>query len=209
MKFHHIIIGFAIAGPLTIFSYVLVDQRLAIFIQELIMPHDVLRKVTSNIPDLLLLVVLAITILSWSIYFFLSSKGIHNRQTRFAQLCGVSVPLAYAIKTVLQAAFGRVNPKIWLVHNELAGIHWFPTQLMGYGFPSGHMTVFSTLAVSLCYLYPRYRKFYLMTLCLLGVALVATNYHFVSDVIFGAYLGLLICYLTNYGLRALSSPYRM
>ncbi len=209
MKFHHIIIGFAIAAPLTFFSYVLVDQRLAILIQELIMPHDVLRKVTSNIPDLLLLVVLAITILSWSGYFFLSSKGIHNRQTRFAQLCGVSVPLAYAIKTVLQAAFGRVNPKIWLVHNELAGIHWFPTQPLGYGFPSGHMTVFSALAVVLCYLYPRYRKIYLMTLALLGVALVVTNYHFVSDVTFGAYLGLLICYLANYGLTTLSSSYRM
>jgi hypothetical protein len=52
MKFHYIIIVFAIAAPLTFFSYVLVDQRLAILIQELIMLHEVLRKVASNIPDL-------------------------------------------------------------------------------------------------------------------------------------------------------------
>lgn len=208
MKLRPIIIGFAIAVPLTLLSYLLLDQRVAILIQELILPHDVLKKVTSNIPDLLLPIVLAITALSWACYFYLSSTGIHNRQTRFAQLCGVSVPLSYAAKTMLQSAFGRVNPKIWLHHHELAGFHWFPALPAGYGFPSGHMTVFTALAMVFSYIYPHYRRIYLATLGLLGVALVVTNYHFLSDVIFGAYLGLLICYLADYGLTTVSSSYR-
>jgi membrane-associated phospholipid phosphatase len=208
MKFRHIIIGFVIAVPSTLLSYLLLDQRLAILIQELIQQHDVLKKVTSNIPDLLLLLVLAITALSWSRYYFLSSKGLHNRQTRFAQLCGVSVPLAYVAKALLQSAFGRVNPKIWLDNHELAGFHWFQILHGGYGFPSGHMTVFTALAVVFCCIYPRYRKIYLATLILLGAALVVTNYHFLSDVTFGAYLGLLICYLADSGLTAVSSSYR-
>lgn len=208
MNFKPVIIGLAITIPLTLLSYLMLDQRLAVFIQEFILPHDLLRKVTSNIPDRLLLIVIAITIFSWSTYFFLSSKGLRNRQTRCAQLCGVSVPLAYAVKALLQSAFGRVNPKIWLSNHELAGFHWFPTLPVGYGFPSGHMTVFSALAVVFCYIYPSYRRVYLGTLVLLGVALVVTNYHFLSDVTFGAYLGLLICYLADHGLTAVSLSYR-
>jgi len=209
MNFRPVIIGFIIAVPLTLLSYLLLDQRTAMFIQELISPYDTLKEAISHIPDLLLLIVLAISVLSWSRYFFLSSKGIGNRQTRFAQLCGVSIPLAYVVKTLLQSAFGRVNPKVWLYNHELAGIHWFPALAQGYGFPSGHMTVFSALAVVCCYIYPRYKSLYLATLVLLGVALVVTNYHFISDVIFGAYLGLLTCYLTDHGLTMVSSSYRL
>ncbi len=208
MNLRPVIISFVIIVPLTFLSYLLLDQRLAILIQELILPHDVLKQVTSNIPDLLLMIVLAITVLSWTRYLFLSSKGLRNRQTRFAQLCGVSVPLAYVTKALLQSAFGRVNPKIWLEHHELAGFHWLPTLSGGYGFPSGHMTVFTALAVVFCYIYPRYTRIYMASLLLLGVALVVTNYHFLSDVTFGAYLGLVICYLADHGLTTVSSSYR-
>lgn len=208
MKLRHIIIGFFIAVPLTVLSYLLLDQRVAIFIQKLILSQNLLKEITSNIPDFLLLIVLVITILSWMRYYFLSSKGIRNRQTRFAQLSGVSLPLSYAAKSVLQYGFGRVNPKIWWDHHELAGFHWFPALPMGYGFPSGHMTVFTALAVVLIYIYPRYRWICLAALALLGVALVVTNYHFLSDVTFGAYLGMLTCYLADYGLTAVSSSYR-
>ena len=209
MKLKPVIIGFFIAVPLTILSYLFLDQRLATLIQEVIQSHELLRQVTSNIPDMLLLIVLAITVYSWARYFFLSSKGMRSQQTRFAQLCGVSMPSAYLIKSVLQSAFGRVNPKVWLTHYELSGLHWFPAHPMTYGFPSGHMTVFTTLAVVLCYIYPRYGKLYLMAVALLGVALIVTNYHFLSDVIFGAYLGLLIAYLADYILMAMSPSYRL
>lgn len=203
-----IIIGFVLVVPLTLLSYLLLDQRVAILIHDFILPHDMLRKAISNIPDFLLLIVLVITVLAWSRYFFLSAQGIRNRQTRFAQLCGVSVPLAYAVKALLQSAFGRVNTRVWLDHPELAGFHWFAAVPTGYGFPSGHMTVFTALAVVLSYSYPRYRSVYLTLLVLLGVALIVTNYHFLSDVTCGAYLGLLVCYLADHGLTAVSASYR-
>ncbi len=208
MKLQPVIIGFVIAVPLCVLSYLLLDQRIATLVQEFILSHGALRKVASNIPDFLLLIVLAITAYSWSSYFFLLSKGMRSRHARFAQLCGVSIPLSYLAKSLLQSAFGRVNPKVWLTHHELSGIHLFPAQSMSYGFPSGHMTVFTTLAVVLCYIYPSHKRLYLAALAVLGVALVVTNYHFLSDVIFGAYLGLLISYLSDFGLMTMSSSYR-
>jgi hypothetical protein len=209
MKSRPVIASIVIAIPLAFLSYLFLDQRLSTLSQEFILSHDVLMKVTSNIPDQLPLIVRALTVLSWLLYFFLSFKGLRNRRTRFAQLCGVSVPLAFIVKALLKSAFGHVDTRIWVDHHGLAGLHyWFPALPACYVSPSGHMTVFTALAVALCYIYPRYRRIYLASLTMLGLALVITNYHLLSDVIFGASLGLLICYMADSGLTRVSSSYR-
>jgi membrane-associated phospholipid phosphatase len=40
------------------------------------------------------------------------------------------------------------------------------------------------------------------------LALIVTNYHFVSDVIAGAYVGLVTAYVVDAGLRAVAPQYR-
>jgi membrane-associated phospholipid phosphatase len=54
------------------------------------------------------------------------------------------------------------------------------------------MLVIGALLAAAWRFYPGTRALCLATATLLGIALVATNYHFVSDVIAGAYLGLLV-----------------
>jgi len=208
MKATHVIVGFFFAALLTLLSYFFVDASAAIFFHRLIVSHAVLKKYTSDIPDLLLPIVLAITTFCWTAYLTRVPSGVHDVHTRFLQLCGVSLPLAYAAKAVLQYTFGRVDPKIWLFHHQLAGFHWFHDGPRYTSFPSGHMTVFTALTVVLWHLYPRFRMVYLAGIIGLGVALVATNYHFVSDVVAGAYLGLLVCYMSDLALIAVSKSYR-
>ncbi|MHB8453839.1 MAG: phosphatase PAP2 family protein [Acidiferrobacterales bacterium] len=208
MKAKHVITGFFIAATLTAFSYFFVDAGTAIFCHRLIVSNALLKEYASNIPDLLLPIVLVITTFCWTAYFTRVSRGIHNSHTRFLQLCGISLPLAYTVKAVLQHTFGRVDPKLWMFHQQLAGFHWFHGGSRYASFPSGHMTVFSALTAVFWNLYPRFRKVYLAGAVILGVALVATNYHFVSDVVAGAYLGLLVCYMSDLGLNAVSASYR-
>lgn len=209
MKASHAVAGFFLAALLTAFGYYSLDASTAIFFHQLIMSHEMLRKYASHIPDFLLPIVLVITTFCWTVFFVWISKGIHNVHTRFMQLCGVSVPLAYVTKTVLQYAFGRADPRMWLAHRQLVGFHWFHGGPGYTSFPSGHMTVFTALATVLWQRYPRYRMVYVAGVVLLGTALVATNYHFVGDAVAGAYLGFLICYLCNLGLIAMSESYRV
>ena len=208
MRALHVFEGFFVAVLLGIFSYFVLDARITTFFHHLVVAHAMLHKYVSHIPDLLFPVVLAMTIFCWTALSVLVARGIQNVHTRFMQLCGVSVPLAYVAKTILQYAFGRADPRMWLLHPHLTGFHWFHGGSGYTSFPSGHMTVFVALAAVLWLQYPRYRTLYVAGVGLLGAALVATNYHFVSDVVAGTYLGVLVCYICDFGLVATSESYR-
>lgn len=204
-----IAIGFVVAALLTVLSYLFIDQRVALWVQRYVFSIGLLRKYASNIPDLLLLFVLTVAGSCWALYGFFAARHRYDRHRSFALLCGVSLPLAFLMKMGLQYVFGRYPPRFWLSQPGLAGLHWFQSWSIPHAFPSGHMTVITAFAVMLYYFYPRYRAVYLTGLVGLGVALVMTNYHFVSDVIAGAYVGLFSAYAVDAALRALSPRYRI
>jgi membrane-associated phospholipid phosphatase len=168
------------------------DTAIASFI-DACLRADALAPVVAGIPDLLFYFVAAITASSWAGYFWLARQGVHDRRARFLKLCGTVAPLAFLLKTVLQYLFGRSTPQLWVVYHQVPRFHWLRAG-EGYGcFPSGHMTVFGALAAVLWRHFPRYRPATAALLLLLGIALVVTNYHFLSDTIAGAYLGVVTC----------------
>ena len=57
-------------------------------------------------------------------------------------------------------------------------------------FPSGHMAATCTVITVLWIRYPRFRQIYLIVGLIVGAALVGGNYHFLSDVIAGTFVGL-------------------
>jgi len=163
----------------------------------LLKSSDFLRAGTSNIPDLLSMLVCLASGLFWGRYIILRRHGITNEQTQFCQIAGTAVPLAFFLKWPFKFVFGRVNPRFWLSSHVSVNFHWFHGGSNGYdSFPSGHMMVFGAFFAALWLFYPPYRLISIGLMLLLGTALVATDYHFVSDVIAGAYLGLFITFLT-------------
>lgn len=191
------IIILLLAILLTVWSYLFLDTAIARYAYRLISTSDRLMQATSDIPDLLLHTVIVITVLCWTGYFFLTHRGVRNRQTHFLKVCGTVVPLAYISKAIFQYGFGRSDPRAWLFDHRLPRFYWFRADA-GYGcFPSGHMTVFAALTTTLSKYYPRYRFVFLGMLPLLALALIATYYHFLSDVIAGACLGMLVAFLVD------------
>jgi membrane-associated phospholipid phosphatase len=59
-------------------------------------------------------------------------------------------------------------------------------------FPSGHMLVVAALMSVLVRFYPKARPYCMVVGGLLALALILTAYHFLSDIIAGAYLGIAI-----------------
>ena len=182
---------------LTAFSYLFLDMSVALSVHRVTRSSELLTRATSNIPDLLLSIVIIVTTLSWTGYFLLVRRGIQNRHTRFLRTCGTVLPVAFVAKTVFQYVFGRTDPYLWVFYHHLPHFHWFRID-EGYGcFPSGHMTVFTALGVTLSHYHPRYRLFFLGSLILLGLLLIATDYHFVSDVTSGAFLGYVVALIAS------------
>jgi membrane-associated phospholipid phosphatase len=176
----------------TVFSYFYLDTAVALLVFRLIRSSHFVTQATSDIPDTLLYIVVTLTVLSWTARFLLLRLGIQNRHTSFLRACGTVLPIAFVAKFIFQYVFGRSDPHLWLLFHHPPHFYWFRID-EGYGcFPSGHMTVFTALMATLSQYYPRYRSIFLALLILLALALIGTGYHFLSDVVAGVFLGMVV-----------------
>lgn len=199
MNLKKIIVSFPLVALLVFLSYSVLDKSVALLIKKLWFSTR-LSLFSTDIPDLLPLLVVLITGFAWIVFFYLIRKGIYNTQTRFFQLIAVTVPFANVLKWALKYVFGRINTRFWLQHPSANEFHWLHGSANFSGFPSGHMAVFTVLIIALSIYYPRYQTMYNACLALLALALLVTNYHFLSDIIAGAYVGLLVHAVTQYRL---------
>ncbi len=147
---------------------------------------------TSAIPDLLPASVALLTALSWLGYFYLLRRNIRDHRTRFCRMAGTVLPLAFGVKTVLKWLFGRTETRHWLFDPSSYGFHWLAGTWGFQGFPSGHMLVFTSFFLAAWHFFPAYRLHCSIALLSLAAALVATDYHFLGDVVAGAYVGALV-----------------
>lgn len=198
--------SFLLVALLIALSYAFLDRRIALLVKHLWLFSHRFSFFSTEIPDFLPHVVILITGTAWIVFFYLIRKNIYNTHTRFFQLIAITVPLAHVVKAILKFAFGRINTRYWLQHPHAIEFHWFHGSANFHGFPSGHTAVFTVLAVACSTFYPRYQSFYFAGLTLLALALIVTNYHFLSDIIAGAYVGVLVHAVTHYCLTFQRGP---
>ncbi len=197
------IVVFLLLTLLVFCSYYFIDKNIALFIAKIWTSSARLAIFSANIPDFLFPLVCLITAFAWTAYFYLARKGMHNKHTYFFLLVANTIPLTYFLKAALKYLFGRINARFWLRHPHFTEFHWFHGIGNYAGFPSGHMAVFTALALALWKFYPAHRSMYLGFLGTLALALTVTNYHFISDIIAGAYLGFIIHHLIDSGFTRL------
>ena len=195
-------ISFILTAGVTTLCFWFYDRLLAIYISKLLANCSILHKYAANIPDLLLLIVCITTAIAFTGYLTRKRKGLFDQDTTFFHVIMYAVPATYAAKAFFKYVCGRPTPREWLHKPDLYGFHWFRGNEMQAAFPSGHMAVFTALAASLWRFYPRYRAIYALFLLALAAALIATNQHFLSDVVAGAYLGVLVEACTYKALKA-------
>jgi membrane-associated phospholipid phosphatase len=191
-----------------IFAYGWVDRPIATYVHlQDIRPHHALLELLAGLPDPLIplagvtLVILGLQALAgrprplptWQVAGF---------------LCSVSVLLAEAIKDQLKFLFGRTWPEAWGPHDPAFietgayGFNWLHGGAAYQSFPSGHMGATCAVVSVLWIFYPQWRFFW--ALCALGgaAALVGGNYHFLSDVIAGAFVGCSTGWMTTLAWKA-------
>src|SRR5512143_1160632 len=205
MNMKKISISFLLVVLLVLCSYFYLDTRTALFVNRAWMSHARLAVFSSNIPDFLFPIGCLITGIAWTAYLYLTHKGIYDTHTRFFQLVAITITLTFFLKSTLKHAVGRIDTRFWLRHPVFKEFHWFHGGGNYNSFPSGHMAVFMALVIALWRFYPRYHSVYFGFLSALAMALIMTDYHFISDVIAGAYLGFLVNYFTHLGLTFFST----
>ena len=169
---------------------------------------QVIASHEAAVPDLLLPVTLAISAASWTGYAWLTfRKSKSPLRPIFGQI-GFASLLLFAAKDALQL-FCRSKPKAMAGRHGPCPIPISHDDGVPGAFPSGHMSVFTPVFIALYRIFPWLRNWWISLWVALALALVAGNYHFVSDVIAGAYLGYVINFLALYlALRLVKSTGR-
>jgi membrane-associated phospholipid phosphatase len=181
--------------PVTLITLVcirFVDRPVALLVRDHLYGNRQWRMLTSSLPDALLAVVATISLAAFIGYLHRSRRLLFDVHTRFLAEIALSLPLSYGIRWALKLVFGRVVTRLWITNPRLDQFHWFQGGAGYNGFPSGHMIVFATLFAAIARYLPRYRLSCYLLLLVLALLLVATNYHFVADVICGTYIGFLV-----------------
>jgi membrane-associated phospholipid phosphatase len=110
-------------------------------------------------------------------------------------LC-IAVLIATVLKQELKFLFGRTWPETWIANNPSwihDGVYRFEPLHGGRGWaslPSGHMALITAPCTVLWLLAPRmWRWFWAALILAMTIGLIASNYHFVGDMIAGAFVG--------------------
>jgi len=116
----------------------------------------------------------------------------------------LSATLAISIKDILKLVFGRYWPSHWVGNNPL----WLNSQQYGFNFfhsgasynsfPSGHTTAIFAIMTVVWLAYPKWHWLCIVSCIGMMASLVFLDYHFVSDIIAGMFLGIIVGQNTAY-----------
>jgi membrane-associated phospholipid phosphatase len=179
-------------------SYVWLDRPIAVFVHEVVAPFRPFEKL-ELVSDIGMPVTLCAGVaLAW---WGLKGGALSRLQT-VLMLAAACLMVADAVKDQVKFAFGRTWPVTW-IHNNPSfirdGVYGFHPFHGGPGFasfPSGHTAVTCAALSVLWICYPRFRVLYGLGMLAMAAGLVVTNFHFLSDVIAGAFLGISIGWLS-------------
>ena len=138
-----------------------------------------------GIPGLLLGVALVVPIVGWILR--VSASG----WWRVVTPCSKAIVwTAAAVELALKPVFGRSGPLSWLDHFEFT-FHWFGGRAAEVqSMPSGEAAILAATIGVFWVTLPRWRWAYLLIGSLEAMALVWFNWHFASDVVAGAAIGI-------------------
>ena len=85
---------------------------------------------------------------------------------------------------------GRWRPKAY-VHDQLYGFDFFEFGYEANSFPSGHATIIWAFCMAMTVLFPRYRLVWYILAILVSISRVIVGAHYLSDVLAGAYVGVM------------------
>ena len=182
-------------------SYLWIDRSLAQFIHAhpLATRARELAAPLTHIPDPLVLIAL----LLFFVFGFIAARNPGRPDLfRLGASLGVSILVGEQSKHVGKWIFGRPWPETWRMQNPSFirdgdyRFHWFAGGGVYDSFPSGHMTATCAFLSVIWIYFPGLRVYCGVAGVAAASILVGTNYHFLGDVISGAFLGTTIGWLS-------------
>lgn|SRR5262249_18342066 len=188
----------ALTAVCVVISYEFLDRPIAFYLHEHVRHYRIFARATQ-LPELI--VPLGAFVLLWLGIRALMQRPLSAFQAAIL-LCVVSLVITEAAKRELKIAFGRAWPETWMRDNPSLmrdGVYGFTPFQGGQAFasfPSGHTAAICSVMAVLWLLYPRWRWLYAISVLAVAGTLVGANYHFLGDVIAGAFVGISVGWMS-------------
>ena len=128
---------------------------------------------------------------------FLASGGRLGSWTQLPLLCAWAVVLGVATEIIFKRIFGRAWPDPTFVRDHAYGFHFLHGQTHWDSFPSGTAIVSSALLSVLWDSKPHWRLPGALIVLLLLIGVIVGNFHWLSDVIGGVFVGVTVGWSTK------------
>jgi len=184
-EYRHLAVSFILLVILMLVSYHLIDQPLTMFCRSLAPTIiQVFQWITKLGKSEWYLVGFAV--------LFVFFKSVRRRQiaaNRFLFLF-VAVAGSGLLTDAIKPLVGRLRPKL-LFEGHLYGFDPFHTGYEYNSLPSGHATTIFALAAALSLFFPRWRLPLFTLAAIVGLSRIVVGAHYLSDVMAGAWVGVM------------------
>jgi membrane-associated phospholipid phosphatase len=194
-EFRNWLITGAATAIVVVVCMVYVDRSTAEFFESHLRHTTAWVWIARSLTPLDLAVVTALLFLLVCGAWTLSGRALRP-WTQTPLLCSWAAMWATAAEIIFKRIFGRAWPDPTYVQSHLYGFHLLHGGPNWESFPSGTAAVSCAIAAVLWIARPRRRLLAVSIVILLCVAVVVNNYHWVSDVVAGALLGMSIGWMT-------------
>ncbi len=177
---------------MTVVSYLFWDIPLTKYCREL-------SPVVKNIADVITRLGISTWYIVASIILYIFFRYIYkNNLNAFRSLfIFLSLCIAGIFADMLKLIAGRYRP-IDLINHGYFGFKFFRTGYEFASFPSGHAQTAFTLATALTILFPRWGISLFIVAGAVGISRIIITSHYLSDVIAGAGIGILLTLVVKY-----------
>lgn len=180
-------IGFAVLASILV-CILWLDRPLARFMAEFHLGYALFTSAPVKTP---VMVALALAGALLGLGYLIAGRK-QPKWVEAAMLAGIAVLAGqWLTHELLKPLFGRLVPSVYITSGRY-GFHWFHHGYRVGAFPSGHSTeAAAMLSVAWMY-YPRWRWAYVAMMACLALALMLGQWHYLSDIIAGTALGILL-----------------
>ena len=172
-----------------------VDRPVADFVEQHLRHTTFWTVLTIALLPISLVVFAALLFLLGCGAWMLSGRQL-ARWTRVPLLGSWATMWAIAAEIICKRILGRGWPDPTYTQEHLYGFHWLHGTPHWDSLPSGTAAISCAILAVLWTQTPRWRAGGFVIVALLNLAVIVTNYHWVSDVIAGAFLGFSIGCMT-------------
>jgi membrane-associated phospholipid phosphatase len=184
MKKPGVIVFYAI---LVLLSYIFVDRALATYFHGLDLRTSIhfLRYLTALGQWMGYIVLFFIA----AVYFrFIQANPVYAARSLYLLSC---VFIANLVCLVVKVTLSRARPDLLFASGQF-GFYWFKSTSNYWSFPSGHTSTIISVASGLGIVFPRYFYVLLSLALLVAASRVLLYHHYLSDVMTGFYLSLMV-----------------